>query len=128
MKKNVKDLQPWLDYFEMLQQYEQRGFLDVQAKKHEAYVTQPALHAMTEGDDPQEQLRSGAIAKTVRRIRAFAGYKSQEEKDYLKQNFAVHVVQDTEPHDLLYTVLMSRRHWPLYPKDKIEVIDYRRKP
>lgn len=38
-----RDLQPWLDYFQMLHTYEQKGFLEVKADKHEAYVTRAAL-------------------------------------------------------------------------------------
>lgn len=122
-----KNLQPWLDYFEMLQTYESKGFLEVKPAEHEAYVTQPGLHAMSEGDDPRQQIYS-AIPKTVRRLRAYAGWRSQEGKSYMKQPFAVHVVKDMEPYDPLYSmVIETRRHWwrLWIPSDYIDVIDYK---
>ena len=125
MKKT--NLQPWLDYFDMLHTYEESGFLQMEPEKHEAYVTQPALHAMSDGDDPTLQMRDGSIEKTVQRLRAYAGFRAQQGEQYLKQNFAVHVVQPDAPHDLMYTLFISRRRWPLHRKDRIEVIDYSEK-
>ena len=125
----TNDLQPWLDYFGMLRTYEQKGFLEVMPDKHEAYITQPALHALSEGDDPQEQVAK-AIPETVLRIRAYAGWKSQEGEPYLKQNFALHVVEPEHPHDLIYTLLLTQtRRWiRLWRKtDSIEVITYQTK-
>jgi hypothetical protein len=125
MSKKRKNLQPWLDYFKMLVTYESNGLLEMQPAKHEAYVTRPALHAMTEGDDPWRQLTS--LPKTVRRLRAYAGWKSCEGKDYLKAPFAVHVVKDEKPHDLLYTVVLTPRRawWKLWmTADRIDVIEY----
>ena len=123
------DLQPWLDYFDLLGTYERKGFLEVMPNKHEAYITQPARHALSEGDDPQEQI-SKAIPETVLRIRAYAAWKSQEGQPYLKQNFALHVVEPEHPHDLLYTLLLTQtRRWiRLWRKtDSIEVITYQTK-
>ena len=60
MKKH-KDLQPWLEYFEMLRRYKEKGLLHMQPDKHEAYVTEPALHAMSPGNDPQKQMTDGSI-------------------------------------------------------------------
>jgi hypothetical protein len=120
-KNKHEDLQPWLDCFRMFQTYEQHGMLEIQSGKNEAYVTQPALHAMSEGDDPQEQLANGAVTDTVRRIRAYALWRGD---GILQQSFAVHVVKDTEPHDLIYTVLLSPRCGFMGRKDKIEVIKY----
>lgn len=125
MKARVKNLQPWLDYFSMLQVYEGRGFLEMTPDKREAYVTQAALYAVTPGDDPYRQLAS--MAATIRRIRAYAAWRSREGKDYLKDSFAVHIVKDDEPHDLLWTVLITSRRvwWRLWTwHDHIEVIDY----
>lgn len=42
--------------------------------------------------------------------------------------FAIHVVKDTQPHDLLYTILLSyrRRWWSLWKKSPhYEIINYR---
>lgn len=125
MKKN-KDLQPWLDYFDLLHNYEQRGLLELQVDKHECYVTQPALHAMSEGDDPAEQLRSGAIADTLRRLRAYAAFCAQQGEQYLASNFALHIVKDEPPHDLLFTLLLTKkRNWLRREKEHIEVISYK---
>lgn len=132
MKKHT-DLQPWLDYFDMLRIYEEKGFLEVMPEKHEAYVTQPALHAMSEGDNPQEQFKK-AIPDTVIRIRAYAAWKSQwmasPGSSTKKQNFALHVVEAEQPHDLIYTLLLTQnRRWQNLWRntDSIEVISYTKK-
>lgn len=122
------NLQPWLEYFQMLQAYTKKGLLQMQPDKHECYATLTALHAMTPGTDPAEQLRNGAIAKTARRLRVYGAFLSGlSAMGYYKHSFAVHVVGDDEPHDPLYTMLLSRRkHWWRFwqRKDKIEVINY----
>ncbi len=43
MTKKKTNLQPWLDYFKMLQRYEAKGFLEVKSQEHEAYITRAAL-------------------------------------------------------------------------------------
>lgn len=128
MKKHT-DLQPWLDYFDMLRIYEEKGFLEVMPEKHEAYVTQPALHAMSEGDNPQEQFQK-AIPDTAIRIRAYAAWRSQDGRQYLKHPFALHVVEAEQPHDLIYTLLLTQnRRWQNLWRntDSIEVISYTKK-
>ena len=127
MAKNHKDLQPLLDYFDLLQTYERKGYLELLLNKHEAYVTQPALHAMSEGDDSQEQLRDGSIIETVRRIQGYAAFRSTEGKDYLKQPFAINVVQTEPPYDLLYTMLITHhKSWRTLWRwrESIETITY----
>ena len=127
-KTKHKDLQPWLDYFELLHNYEQRGLLELHADKHECYVTHAALHAITPGDDPAEQLRSGAIADTLRRLRTYAAFCAQQGDGYLTWPGALHVVQDEPPHDLLFTMLLTQqRSWYGRRKETIEVIDYNEK-
>ena len=42
-KSKYQDLTPWLDYLDMLQWYEQEGFLQMNPKEHEAYITRAAL-------------------------------------------------------------------------------------
>lgn len=126
MKKH-KDLQPWLEYFEMLRRYKEKGLLHVQPDKHEAYVTEPALHTMTPGNDPQKQLRDGSIFRTVCRLRTYAAWLSTDGAAYTRQPFAVHVVRDEPPHDPIYTIVMERRRkwWRLWMlTDCIEVINY----
>ena len=126
-KTKHKDLQPLLDYFGMMRTYEQKGFLQLQLKEHEAYVTQPALHAMTPGDDPMQQLQDGSIADTVRRIQGYAAFRSTEGRKYMEPPFAIHVVSDEPPHDPLYTLVIThRKSWrTLWQwRDDIEVINY----
>ena len=51
MSKNKhQDLTPRLDYFKMLQQYEQKGFLEVKPKEHEIYITRAALLTLVPED------------------------------------------------------------------------------
>ena len=131
MKSKTKDLQPWLDYFEMLQTYEAKGFLDMKADKHEAYITEPALFALSSAKDLrdawQRALAVEGMTVVQRRIRAYAGWKSMHGGDYLSRPFALHVVKDAYPHDLLYTLVITsrRRWWKLWMwHDSIEVISY----
>ena len=122
-----QNLQPWLDYFQMLQTYQEKGYLEVHADKGDAYVTQPALHAMTEGSDPEEQLKSGAIFETARRIRTYAAWRAAKGEEYLRQLFVVHVVEDKHPHDLIYTILLTqKRKWwcPWKMSECVEVVTY----
>ena len=122
-----RDLQPWLDYFRMLQAYEAKGLLEVMPEKHEAYVIQTALLAMTpDGTGPMDQLVN-AVPVTMRRIRAYAGWLSREGEGYMDRNFALHVVGDDGRHDLKYTMLATRRRvwWKLWRKaDLLDVITY----
>lgn len=129
MKKKLNDLQPWLDYFDMMQAYEHNGLLQIESEKHEAHVTQTAIHAMSKGDDPQQQLEYGSIVETVRRLQVYAAFCSTKGVEYMKAPFAIHVVKDTEPHDRIYTLLIThhkswRTMW-LWP-DNIEVINYQK--
>lgn len=123
-----KNLQPWLDYFEMLQSYEQNGYMEVMPFKHEAYITLPAILALTPGDTPQEQMNDERLLNTLVHIRTYAGFKAQEGVDYLSKTFAFHVVKDEAPHELLYTILLTKRHSKeilvRQSKEKIEVIEY----
>lgn len=127
MSKKTTNLQPWIDYFRMLQAYERQGLLLMKHDKHETYVTQAALHAMTDGDDPKEQIASGAILATAGHIRSYAAWLSREGDGYMKGNFAVNVISDSGNSDPLYTILMTRRSpwWcPWKEEDHVEVITY----
>ena len=132
MKKN--NLQPWLDYFEMLHTYEQSGYLQMEAEKHEAYVTRSSLHTLTGEKDTQPTTtddsirRIRAYAAVIRRLRTYAAFLSTHGKDYLKHPFAVHLVKDDAPHDLLCAILLEKRlrWWSLWMKvDSFEVIEYK---
>lgn len=130
-----KDLQPWLDYFEMQHTYEEKGFLQMDPEKHEAYITQPALMTLAGvsfstrelGHDISTPHVAVAVGHEVRRLRTYAGWKSQHGGDYLSHSFALHVVKPDEPHDLLYTILLTttRKWYRLWmPHDRFEVITY----
>lgn len=123
-KKKRKDLQPWVDYFEMLRVNVESGFLQMSVAKHEAFVTQSGIHAMSEGDDPAKQIEDGSIINTAHRIFTYAAWLSGEGNGYCHKPFAVHVVKPDEPHDMMYTVLFTRvfRFWKW--KEKVEIINY----
>ena len=121
----IKNLRPWLEFFELLQRCEEKGFLEVLPYKREAYITQPALHALTPGDDPQKQVEDGSILETVTRIRAYCAWKGEMGDEYLTKPFALNVVKDEAPHELLYTLLVdTHRNWLGRRKDFLEVFDY----
>ena len=155
MAKKKTNLQPWLDYFKMLQQYEQKGFLEIKPQEHEAYITRAAL--LTLSNINPEDIQSATIlsqpptiiADTLFRLRAYAAYRwapavgqqhpvdindpdaeipvipIEELTAYFSQPFAVHVVKEDYPHDLLITLLLQqKRSWYGRMKDVIEVIDY----
>ena len=141
MAKKKTNLQPWLDYFKMLQQYEAKGFLEVKPQEHEAYVTRAALLTLTGID--AENVQSAAIssqpealAATLSRLRAYAAYRwapavgqqhpvdmndpdaeipvipIEELTAYFSQPFATHIVKEDYPHDLLLTLLLQqKRSW-----------------
>lgn len=126
-----KNIQAWLDYFEMLHTYEEKGLLQLNAEKHEAYITLPALlvlaqcDKLTEGVDTTKLTKS--VCDVVRRLRTYAGFCCQQGGDYLTYSFAVHIVKDTEPHDPLHTILVSiKRRWQTVwlETDYFEIINY----
>lgn len=128
MKTKTVNLQPWLDYFALLQEYERNGYLDVMPDKCEAYVTRPALMTLA-GASPEDGVAKLAVsaARVVRRIRAYAGWRSQKGEAFMDAPFAMHVVMEDEPHDPLWTVVLSRRRkwWKLWMKtDCFDVVRY----
>lgn len=123
MKKR-KDLQPWVDYFEMLRVNVESGFLQMSVAKHEAFVTQPGIHAMSKGDDPAKQIEDGSVLQTAHRIFTYAAWLSGEGNGYRNKPFAVHVVKDSEPHDMIYTILFTRVLKFMRWKEQVEVINY----
>lgn len=123
-KKKHKDLQPWIDYFEMLRANVESGFLQMSVVKHEAFVTQPGIHAMSEGDDPAKQIENGSVLQTAHRIFTYAAWLSGEGDGYRHKPFAVHVVKPDEPHDMIYTILFTRVLRFFKWKEKVEVINY----
>lgn len=150
-----KSLQPWLDYFELLHTYEQKGYLEVKPDKHEAYITRASLCTIA-GVVPMDTEVGGLFADTrildtARHIRAYTAYLSavsvgakypaeisdegvtappiptSELKECMGYPFALHVVKEDAPHDLIYTLLLTRKRvwWRLWRKaERVEVITY----
>jgi len=123
-----KSLQPWLDYFEMLHTYEQKGYLEVKPEKHEAYITRAALctlsptPALPEGERVAADTR---VLDTARRLRTYAAYRSSSGADYDKYTFSLHVVKEEAPNDPLCTLLLTRkRNWLGIRRERVEVINY----
>lgn len=122
-----RDLQPWIEYFGMLRSYEEKGFLEVIPEKHEAFITRAALCTLCIKNVLSLDSLATKTLRIVKSIYAYAGWKCQQGGDYLSRPFALHVVKEDAPHDLLYTVLLAhRRHWwwPLRKTEHIEVITY----
>ena len=46
----MKDLSPYLEYFELLAAYVRQGYLEVFPATNEAFITRPALHALANTD------------------------------------------------------------------------------
>ena len=122
-----KSLQPWLEYFDMLHTYEQKGYLEVKPEKHEAYITRAALctlsptPALPEGEGGAADTR---VLDTARRLRIYAAYRSSSDADYDKYAFALHVVKEEPPHDVLCTLLLTRkRNWLGIRRERVEVIN-----
>jgi len=126
-EKKHSDISPFLEYFSMLREYVEKGYMQLDVKEHAVYITQPAIHAMSPGNDPAMQLRDGSIENTAFRIRAYVAWMSGEGNDYMKSNFSVHVVKDEEPHDLIFTLLFSQPRGIFRTKPKVEVITYPKK-
>lgn len=133
MRKKHQDLQPWLDYFAILQTYEEKGYLEVTADRHEAFVTQAALLTLLGMDETASieditvrRRLTTAASDFLQRIRGYAGFRSQKGEQYLNENFALHIVKDDTPHDLICTILLTtRRNWLRRKKEHIEVISYK---
>ena len=137
------NLQPWLDYFELLGTYKQKGFLETMPDKHEAYLTRAALYALADtrpstavGDSVADittispsdaRLLASSVFTVARRIRTYSAWLSQQGSDYPSWTFALHVVHEDMPHDLLYTLLLTRRRrwwWPWHKMECVEMIEY----
>lgn len=147
MKKNIKpklmkrsiiknNLQPWIDYIDGLQRLTRKGYLEMFPKENEAYITRAAFCVITNGYDvfleraydEKDMLKNiVAVKATARNINIYAAYLSQEGIDYLVEPFALHIVEERSPHNLLLTILISRfRLWwkPWVKRDKFKVICY----
>lgn len=104
---NFKDLQPWLDYFDMLTKYQRHGLLEVRPEKGEAYITQAAFHTLSGDTDKENTTSVQQQIQALQRIYVYTSWLNTS--DRLLPVFALHVVNNDEPHDLLYTIIVSRR-------------------
>lgn len=134
IKKKHTNIQPFLEYFRVLQRYEQCGELEIRPDKHEAYIREAALYSLSPVSDDalpdtvgaKEQLLQG-VPDTVRRLRTYGAWYACEGEQYLTWPFAVHVVKDSYPHAPICTIIMTQtRQWwrPWRTLDKIETITY----
>lgn len=125
-KKKWTNLQPWLDYFEMLQKYEREGYLEVSVNKGEAYITTAALYSLSGTDGSSFEI-ARRVVKTARYIRAYVAWKGRFGRQWQKKPFALNVVKDDPPRDPVFTVLLSRRRrwWKLWMEaNVVDVINY----
>lgn len=125
MSKRV-NLQPWLDYFDMLRTYKEGGLLELHTDDSSAYITMPAILRLAGCDEiitrmktqniPDSQMHemwrtiNGKLKETATRIRAYAMFLQAAEngdKGTGGQAFALHVVADNHPHDLCFTILVK---------------------
>lgn len=139
--QNKNDLQPWLDYFDGLQRLVRNGYLEMHPKEHEAYITRAAFLTITTDEDgivkrkkskslteATNMVRNFNLMKdTVSYICVYAGYLSQEGSNYMDKPFALHIVEEEVPHNMLNTLLIRiRRRWckPWRKQEKMEIINY----
>lgn len=147
----TNNLQPLIEYFNVLKTYEKKGFLETDPGKHMAYITRAALFTLT--DIPPIRAGEGVIAgikilNTVRYICAYVdcltantiGFSTfdpnkvydpeasllpipaKQLKSVRSKDFALHVVTEDASHDLLYTLLLTRRRRWWWPFYKKENI------
>jgi hypothetical protein len=124
-KKKWTNLQPWLDYFKVLQKYESNGYLEVSVNKGEAYITQAALYTLVAAHIKSASAKE--VIRTAKYIRAYVAWKGRFGGDWLEKPFALQVVKDDAPHDPVFTLLLSRkrRWWKLWLKaNVVDVINY----
>lgn len=109
----MKDLQPYLDYFDVLRKYAEQGLLEVLPAAHEAYITAPALYALSYVDDIDklvkhvehtgnrfEQLRLNAklfqsLTATTNNIRIYADFLNANADGFKEYQEAAETAKDT---------------------------------
>lgn len=115
------------EYFEVVKTYEKKGFLELRTETHEAYITRAALYALSNSDVRNHAESPKAVFDTARYIRMYAAWRSQNGQDYYLKPFAVNVVREDAPHDLLYTIFISLRRrwwWPFRKTVCFDIIKY----
>ena len=137
---NMNNVLPWMVYFEMLNAYERKGYLEVIPDKNETFVTRAALFSLSLCNEKAD-MSVKTMEETICRIRAHRVYRSQLErigKSDLKEDmgrrpleidrpFALYVVKEENPHDLICIILVTRRRkWYRFwqKTDCIRVVTY----
>lgn len=125
-KKKWTNLQPWLEYFEMLQEYERNGYLEVRVNEGDAYITKAALYTLA-GDKLERYKMARGVLAVAKHIRAYVAWKGRFGGDWLQKPFALNVVKDDPPRDPVFTVLLHRtRGWRTLwiKRNVVDVINY----
>lgn len=131
-KNKTQNLQPWLDWFDVLRVYCEKGFLEVLPEKGEAYVTEPAFYTLADIRTPDDlKAEPGDMAKAsdnlleaVRRVKVYCDYLATATQRGVGSTFALHVVEADAPHDLRYTVVMEKRRRWWWPWRKMEEFSF----
>lgn len=78
-----KNLQPWLEYFNVLRAYVQCGYLEVMPAQGEAYITEPALYALACADDTDSICeRASRIFSVVEKLKVYSCYLNASTEGY----------------------------------------------
>ena len=109
----MKDLQPYLDYFDMLRTYAEQGLLEVLPAAHEAYITAPALFTLSNaegimatimaadasGDRTQRQIADAVLFKSLtdaaHNIRTYADFLNANAEGFRQYQQASEAAKDT---------------------------------
>ena len=129
------DIQPWMDFVEVLDRYRNRGYLEL-ASPGEAYVTMAAISTLAGIDPLQAAARTDyaysaslwdKLKGVARYIMVYAAYSGCAG---LPKSYAVNVVGDRMPHEPLFVILVCRRRswrtaWRM--KDCFKIVFYGQK-
>ena len=69
----MKDLSPWLEYFDMIQDFVKKGFIEMIPAANETYITSPALYTLTDADIVKDLQSIEKMESPSRRQRFLAG-------------------------------------------------------
>lgn len=122
-----KDLQPWYDFFDLLRNYVKKGLMEIKDDCQEAYITEAALYALSPENAQDESSMAKAALQTAWYISIYAGWLSMEGRSRAGKTFALHVVGNEAPHDIVCSILVTerRRWWNLWQrKQEYEIITY----
>ena len=140
----TNNIGPYIElFYDLYPSYVQSGYLEPHPEACEAYITDAALYTLVRSDDSEpspgavsgptaEYLMHGRISRRTytrmlveaRRIRGYCDFLNTREgiKAEARQPgaFALHVVESKQNHDLLYTILLTRKRWWWWPWATLE--------